>query len=103
MADIWDYRDFNAGIVVTKDQSLCVVFDKPLPAPLKHMEFNAATFQFKMVFEDTEIPGFLLEYPLDYDMVPLLIESQTLFIARAEGDQVSEPVEVPVVFVNEEE
>lgn len=103
MVYVWDPKDFNAGIVVTKDRSLCIVFDKQLPAPLKHIEFNAATFQFKMVFEDTEIPGFVLEYPLDYDMVPLLVESETLFVSRAEGDQVSEPVEVPVIFVHEEE
>lgn len=90
----------NISIVIMKNKRPCIVYDEPFPEPIKHIEFDVETHELRFVFDSKTYPEFKMEYPMDYNLLPALVEKDTIYVSFSNG-KLSTPIEeVPITFVN---
>ncbi|MDD9900314.1 MAG: hypothetical protein OXT65_04985 [Alphaproteobacteria bacterium] len=90
----------NAGIVVLKDGTPCIVFDDPLP-PVGKVIFTAEDHLLTLVFEQPDASGNThrkLEYPLEPDMVDFLKERGNVAVGMVVSGALKDIRMVNVVF-----
>jgi hypothetical protein len=94
----------NAGIIVLKDGSPCIVYDGALPHPIKHVEFCRDDFQLSLIYQlpSDKMPkdGFKFDFPLDQKFVTLLDQKKQCAAAFVKDQQMVEIKMYNVVFVD---
>jgi hypothetical protein len=80
----------NAGIIILKDGSPCIVYDGVLPYPVKWVEFSMANHQLTLVYDHPQAirqQGKKFDFPLDARFVSFLKQNKAVAVARIEGQE----------------
>ncbi len=83
----------NAGIVILRDGTPCIVYDEALPYPVRIVEFSREDYQVTLVYKTPEgapKEGRKFEFPLDHRFVALLEERKNVAVAKIKNDQLTE-------------
>lgn len=92
----------NIAVAKTDDGKSCLLCDRELPVvPIKiglHLEDGTA----RLIYDDDDIYGKNLSYPLQYDIVQLWHQQKTVYFAYIIDGEVSNILELPIVFIEED-
>ncbi len=90
----------NAGIVILADGTPCIVHDDALSQPIRHIVFDAESYQLSLVLgeDDSEETHKTFEYPVDPPFVELLREKKEAAVARALDDKLVDIAIFSVIF-----
>lgn len=90
----------NAGIVILADGTPCIVHDDALSQPIRHIVFDAESYQLSLVLgeDDSEETRKTFEYPVDPPFVELLREKKEAAVARALDDKLVDIAIFSVIF-----
>ncbi len=86
----------NAGIVILKDGTPCIVYDDKLPFPVKHVEFCRDDFILSLVYDAPGTSKLFAQkslkfpHPLDPPFARLLAERGHVAVAKVEKGQISD-------------
>lgn len=72
----------NAGIVILTDGTPCIAFDEALPHLVRHVVFDAETYQISLVYDVAEDVKKMFEYPLDPPFLAVLREKKEVALAQ---------------------
>jgi hypothetical protein len=83
----------NAGIVILRDGTPCIVYDEHLPHLIDHVEFIREDYQITLVYKlPDHIPkmGRTFEFPLDPPFVKLLEQKKKVAVACVQNGDLFE-------------
>jgi len=89
----------NVAIVTTQDYKTCIVHDEPFEKPVEFAEFNVANYQIRLAFDKEGKEGIILDYPVEHEMVQILLDQQVTYLSHVNNGNVEYVIEIPVVFV----
>lgn len=93
----------NAGIVMLRDGTPCLVYDEQLPHLIKHVEFSREDYQLTLIYKlPDNIPkmGRKFEFPLDMPFVKLLEQKKKVAVACVQNGDLFEIKMYSVVFTD---
>ena len=91
----------NAGIVMLRDGTPCIVYDEQLPHLIKHVEFSREDYQIMLVYKlPDNIPkaGRKFEFPLDHRFVQFIEKRKKIAVACVQQGDLFEIKMYSVVF-----
>lgn len=91
----------NAGIVMLRDGTPCLVYDEQLPHLIKHVEFNREDYQLTLIYklpENLGKHGRKFEFPLDHRFVQHLEKKKKVAVACVQNGDLFEIKMYSVVF-----
>ncbi len=88
----------NVSIVVLKNQRLCMTYDQRFPFPIKALELDVNSFEITILFASDNFEPIKLDYPLDYNLMPAILENEAIYTCFADTKQSLPMVEVPILF-----
>lgn len=91
----------NVSIVVLKNGRLCLTYDEKFPFQIIELNINVNTFEASLVFESEEFEPVLLDYPVDYNLMPAMLEKEAIYTCYSDAKTSSPMVEVPISFAKE--
>lgn len=93
----------NVIIVLTNNNKTCLVHDEPFEKKVHHAEFNVNNYQIRLVFDAEGKEGYTLEYPIEHDMVQVMLDNHSTLLSYVKDGDVQYLVEIQVVFVERPE
>jgi hypothetical protein len=91
----------NAGIVMLRDGTPCIVYDEQLPHLINHVEFSREDYQITLIYKlPDNLPkmGKKFEFPLDHPFVKLLEKKKKIAVACVQNGDLFEIKMYSVVF-----
>ena len=93
----------NVAIVTTQDYKTCIVHDEPFEKQVEFAEFNVNNYQIRLAFDKEGKDGLVLEYPVEHEMVQILLDQQKTYLSHVKNGNVEYVIEIPVYFVEKPE
>jgi hypothetical protein len=95
----------NAGIVMLRDGTPCIVYDEHLPHLIKHVEFDPEDFQLTLIYDlPANLPkmGRKFEFPLDHRFLKVLRQRNKVACAVVQNGDIFEIKMYSVIFTGSE-
>ncbi|TVQ84139.1 MAG: hypothetical protein EA357_03505 [Micavibrio sp.] len=94
------HEGMNIAVAKTNDGRSCILCDRELPVRPIKIGYFTADGTVRLIYDDENIYGKSLSYPLQYDIVQLWQKQKRTYFAYILDGEVSNILELPVVFID---
>lgn len=95
------HEGINIAVARTDDGKTCLLCDRELPVQPVMIGFYTEDATVRLIYDEDNIYGKDLSYPLQYDIVELWQKQGEAYFAYILDGEVSNILKLPVVFIDE--
>ena len=90
----------NIAVARTDDGKTCLLSDRELPVEPIRIGLFLGDSTARLIYDDDDIYGKNLSYPLQYDIVQLWLQQKAVYFAYILDGEVTNILELPIEFID---